>query len=90
MWVAAQMGHSDWTMIAKVIGRWMPAADVEASAKAEAKFYIPEKLKKTGCINRVKNRVILNPKQPKSGPNFDTLVLQITDFTRDSGGVGGN
>lgn len=46
MWVAAQMGHSDWTMIAKVYGRWMPAADVEAGGKAEAKFYIPEKLKK--------------------------------------------
>ncbi|TKR55366.1 site-specific integrase [Allopusillimonas ginsengisoli] len=46
MWVAAQMGHSDWTMIARVYGRWMPAADVEAGGKAEAKFCAPEKLKK--------------------------------------------
>lgn len=38
MWVAQQMGHRDWTMIARVYGRWMPAADVEAGGKAEAKF----------------------------------------------------
>jgi hypothetical protein len=24
MWVAKQMGHADWTMIARVYGRWMP------------------------------------------------------------------
>ncbi|MCF7537562.1 tyrosine-type recombinase/integrase [Pseudomonas petrae] len=30
MWVAQQMGHSDWTMIARVYGRWMPAADTSA------------------------------------------------------------
>jgi integrase len=35
MWVAKQMGHSDWTMIARVYGRWMPAADVTAGTKAE-------------------------------------------------------
>lgn len=35
MWVAQQMGHSDWTMIARVYGRWMPAADESAGSKAE-------------------------------------------------------
>lgn len=35
MWVAKQMGHSDWTMIARVYGRWMPSAEVEAGEKAE-------------------------------------------------------
>ncbi|OZI20529.1 site-specific integrase [Bordetella genomosp. 9] len=38
MWVAKQMGHGDWTMIARIYGRWMPSADVEAGSKAEAKF----------------------------------------------------
>lgn len=38
MWVATQMGHSDWTMIARVYGRWMPGADELAGAKAEAVF----------------------------------------------------
>lgn len=36
MWVAQQMGHSDWTMIARVYGRWMPSADVNAGGKAES------------------------------------------------------
>lgn len=34
MWVAAQMGHSDWTMIARVYGRWMPDADGDAGSRA--------------------------------------------------------
>lgn len=38
MWVAQQMGHSDWTMIARVYGRWMPAADLSAGSKAEKRF----------------------------------------------------
>lgn len=36
MWVAGQMGHSDWTMIARVYGRWMPAADLCAGSRAVA------------------------------------------------------
>lgn len=35
MWVAQQMGHSDWTMIARVYGRWMPSADSDAGSRAE-------------------------------------------------------
>ncbi|WP_024690144.1 MULTISPECIES: Arm DNA-binding domain-containing protein [Pseudomonas syringae group] len=35
MWVAKQMGHTDWTMIARVYGRWMPPTDGRAGAKAE-------------------------------------------------------
>ncbi|MNP80041.1 hypothetical protein D3C76_1780160 [compost metagenome] len=35
MWVAKQMGHSDWTMIARVYGRWMPSADADAGSRAE-------------------------------------------------------
>ena len=38
MWVAKQMGHTDWTMIARVYGRWMPDADLGAGCKAEAIF----------------------------------------------------
>ncbi len=34
MWVASQMGHSDWTMIARVYGRWMPDADSAAGSRA--------------------------------------------------------
>jgi len=34
MWVAKQMGHADWTMIAWVYGRWMPDADPNAGNKA--------------------------------------------------------
>lgn len=38
MWVAKQMGHADWTMIARVYGRWMPSADIEAGNRAVEKF----------------------------------------------------
>lgn len=38
MWVANQMGHADWTMIAKIYGKWMPDASPDAGAKAEAIF----------------------------------------------------
>lgn len=38
MWVAKQMGHRDWTMIAKVYGKWMPDANSQAGEKAEATF----------------------------------------------------
>ena len=33
MWVAQQMGHSDWTMIARVYGRWIPEAAPDAGQK---------------------------------------------------------
>jgi len=36
MWVAKQMGHADWTMIARRYGRWMPDADKFAGSRAEA------------------------------------------------------
>ncbi len=35
MWVAQQMGHANWLMIAQVYGRWMPSADLNAGSKAE-------------------------------------------------------
>lgn len=38
MWVAKQMGHADWTMIARVYGKWMPDADLGAGGKAEVLF----------------------------------------------------
>jgi integrase len=34
MWVAKQMGYSDWKMNVRVYGRWMPSADLTAGAKA--------------------------------------------------------
>lgn len=42
MWVAQQMGHADWTMIARIYGRWMPAADTTAGSRAESKFFAPK------------------------------------------------
>lgn len=38
MWVASQMGHKDWTMIARVYGKWMPIADMKAGSKAVELF----------------------------------------------------
>jgi integrase len=38
MWVARQMGHADWTMIARVYGKWMPDADKLAGSRAESVF----------------------------------------------------
>ena len=38
MWVARQMGHADWTMIARVYGKWMPDADKLAGSRAETVF----------------------------------------------------
>lgn len=38
MWVASQMGHKDWSMIARTYGKWMPSADMSAGSKAEALF----------------------------------------------------
>lgn len=38
MWVAKQMGHGDWTMIARVYGKWMPSADLNAGDKAVELF----------------------------------------------------
>lgn len=38
MWVAAQMGHSDWGMIRRIYGRWMPDAAPNAGNKAERLF----------------------------------------------------
>ncbi|MCK6436000.1 site-specific integrase [Rivihabitans pingtungensis] len=38
MWVASQMGHADWTMIARVYGRWIPDAAPDAGAMAVSLF----------------------------------------------------
>lgn len=38
MWVAQQMGHKDWTMIARVYGKWIKDAQPEAANKAVAMF----------------------------------------------------
>ncbi|WP_372700478.1 hypothetical protein [Castellaniella sp.] len=38
MWVARQMGHSNWAMIIRVYGKWMPSADDQAGSRAEEKF----------------------------------------------------
>jgi integrase len=38
LWVAKQMGHGDWTMIARVYGKWIPEADLEAGNKAVEVF----------------------------------------------------
>lgn len=38
MWVAKQMGHSDWTMVARVYAKWIPDANPTAGDKAVAIF----------------------------------------------------
>lgn len=38
MWVARQMRHADWTMIARVYCKWMPDADALAGTRAEEIF----------------------------------------------------
>lgn len=43
MWVAAQMGHSDWGMIRRVYGKWIPDAHPEAGQKACTMFDIQRK-----------------------------------------------
>jgi integrase len=47
MWVAQQMGHSDWTMIARVYGRWIPEAAPDAGQKA-VKIFAENAGKKAG------------------------------------------
>ncbi|MBW9245020.1 Arm DNA-binding domain-containing protein [Pseudomonas paracarnis] len=46
MWVAKQLGHTDWTMIARVYGRWMPSADDQAGQKAQ-KLWDQDKFRDT-------------------------------------------
>lgn len=38
VWVAHQMGHKDWTMIARVYGRWIPEADPDAGSRIMKKM----------------------------------------------------
>lgn len=38
IWVAQQMGHKDWTMIARVYGKWMKEANPEAGSKGVDMF----------------------------------------------------
>lgn len=38
MWVAQQMGHSDWSMISRVYGKWIPDAAPDAGSKAVRLF----------------------------------------------------
>ncbi len=38
IWVAQQMGHKDWTMIARVYGKWMKEANPEAGNKGVEMF----------------------------------------------------
>lgn len=48
MWVASQMGHADWTMIARIYGKWMPTADPLAGGRAVALFAAQPAEKQTG------------------------------------------
>lgn len=58
VWVARQMGHKDWTMIARVYGKWMQDADPEAG----------NKLDKLGEINPPKMSPFCTPKDTKIPP----------------------
>jgi integrase len=49
MWVAQQMGHSDWGMIRKVYGRFLPDADPNVGSRAERVYgRAPETPEATG------------------------------------------
>lgn len=52
MWVAKQMGHTDWSMIARVYGRWIDKGGDEG-AKANAMFGTPVQIP-SGELNRNK------------------------------------
>lgn len=54
MWVARQMGHADWTMIARNYGKWMPDADTTAGSKAEAIFGVSSKNDNNETTDRLK------------------------------------
>lgn len=41
MWVAKQMGHASWLMIARVYGRWIPTDNDTSGSKAAEKFGTP-------------------------------------------------
>jgi integrase len=38
MWVAQQMGHTDWGMIRRIYGKWIPDADPHAGGRAVEMF----------------------------------------------------
>ncbi len=38
MWVANQMGHTDWTMISRVYGKWLSDAQPDAGQKTVETF----------------------------------------------------
>lgn len=38
LWVARQMGHSNWLLIGRTYGKWMPDANPDAGSKAEAMY----------------------------------------------------
>lgn len=44
MWVAKQMGHANWMMIAKVYGRWIPSENDLSGSKAAEMFGTPIQL----------------------------------------------
>lgn len=51
MWVAQQMGHKDWTMIARIYGRWMPSADKKAGSRAVEVFGQSDSIATTSTPN---------------------------------------
>ena len=58
MWVAKQMGHKDWTMIARVYGRWMPHADSDAGQKAERLFLSNAAKQNASTFKKIENDAI--------------------------------
>lgn len=52
MWVAKQMGHKDWTMIARVYGRWIPSENDTSGNKAAEMFGTPVQLPGTNNASK--------------------------------------
>lgn len=55
MWVAKQMGHSDWTMIAREYGRWMPVMNDDAGGKAVSSFYVASSVTEAHITDRARH-----------------------------------
>ncbi|PRA14321.1 MULTISPECIES: Arm DNA-binding domain-containing protein [Pseudomonas] len=58
MWVAKQMGHTDWTMIARVYGRWMPNSSEDVGSKAVALWGSKVSGEHADLHRRVQNAII--------------------------------
>lgn len=56
MWVAKQMGHADWTMIARTYGKWLSDADPECGNRAIELFADEAEMSRQKIDDTLSNR----------------------------------